>query len=259
MWSTYLVVGLFSGVNMPQGVNNQLNVSLGNITASDTDWQNAMIGTAPVGRARDLAIAGLYAFIYGNQNTHYSAFYVDPVTQVRYTATNTDLDAQVPFAPTSKRYQTLTWQANDPLVHYTVGDLSYLAGGTNTVYPVIPPNSSFPLAASNFWKYTDRFDPWGGNPQKGSDNDSYAYNMSLKDPLVRSSDDWDFPTNKFPNVGWLGRVHRGTPWQTVYLKSSDITNFNNWKVWTGDAGTWSVGNANEDHQCARCLVQSSRQ
>jgi hypothetical protein len=44
------------------------------------------------------------------------------------------------------------------------------------------------------------------------------------------SDDWDFPTNKFPNIGWLGRVHRGTPWQTVYLKASgvDITRWTNW-------------------------------
>jgi len=49
-------------------------------------------------------------------------------------------------------------------------------------------------------------------------NDPYALNVNVKDPLVRRSDDWDFPTNKFPNLGWLGRVHRGTPWQTVYLK-----------------------------------------
>ena len=48
------------------------------------------------------------------------------------------------------------------------------------------------------------------------------FNLALKDPLVWRSDDWDFPTYKFPSVGWLGRVHRGTPWQTVYLKSPDI-------------------------------------
>jgi len=39
---------------------------------------------------------------------------------------------------------------------------------------------------------------------------------------VRSSDDWEFPTNQFPNIGWLGRVHRGTPWQTIYLKATDV-------------------------------------
>ena len=30
---------------------------------------------------------------------------------------------------------------------------------------------------------------------------------------------WSFPTNKFPSIGWLGRVHRGTPWQTIFLKA----------------------------------------
>jgi hypothetical protein len=44
----------------------------------------------------------------------------------------------------------------------------------------------------------------------------------VKDPLVRSSDDWLFPTNALPSLGWIGRVHRGTPWQTIYLKSSNL-------------------------------------
>jgi hypothetical protein len=50
------------------------------------------------------------------------------------------------------------------------------------------------------------------------------------------SDDWDFPTNKFPNIGWLGRVHRGTPWQTVYLKSP-VIDVTNWVKWTGNIQT----------------------
>ena len=49
--------------------------------------------------------------------------------------------------------------------------------------------------------------------------DQNPSNLAIKDPLVRQSDDWDFPTYKLPTVGWLGRVHRGTPWQSVYLKS----------------------------------------
>jgi len=68
-------------------------------------------------------------------------------------------------------------------------------------------------------------------------------NLAFKDPLVRYSDNWDFPTNKFPTVGWLGRIHRGTPWQTVYLKASDIlgeiqnntyVGTNTWAQWTSD-------------------------
>ncbi|HKW27803.1 MAG TPA: hypothetical protein VJT54_00575, partial [Verrucomicrobiae bacterium] len=82
------------------------------------------------------------------------------------------------------------------------------------------------------------------------------YNLALKDPMVRQSDDWDFPTYKFPSVGWLGRVHRGTPWQTVYLKSPDIlqqtqvsgvtTNYigtNSWLTWTGNGNSFDADNA----------------
>ena len=47
--------------------------------------------------------------------------------------------------------------------------------------------------------------------------------MTLKDPLIFQSDNWDFPANKFPSIGWLGRVHRGTPWQTVFLKADPPT------------------------------------
>jgi hypothetical protein len=70
---------------------------------------------------------------------------------------------------------------------------------------------------------------------------------------VCRSDDWDFPANKFPTVGWLGRVHRGTPWQTVYLKASDILTENNasgsnigtntWVNWTGNLNLYDATNA----------------
>src|SRR6185295_11045704 len=47
-------------------------------------------------------------------------------------------------------------------------------------------------------------------------------------------------TNKFPNIGWLGRVHRGTPWQTVYLKSQVQKlqgDTDGWISWAGRADT----------------------
>jgi hypothetical protein len=59
--------------------------------------------------------------------------------------------------------------------------------------------------------------------------------MRVKDPLVVLSDNWDFPANKFPNAGWLGRVHRGTPWQTVYLKHFvNEIDLPTWQTWTGN-------------------------
>jgi hypothetical protein len=139
------------------------------------------------------------------------------------------------YSPSALVVQDTTWQANDPLVHYTAGDLiNPTAGDALQIYLNWPGN----LGALN-----QRYQPWGGNPKTGVGTNM----LSIKDPLVTCSDDWNFPTNKFPTVGWLGRVHRGTPWQTVYLKSSDILSFPNnfgvagitgsnvWVNWTGDS------------------------
>jgi hypothetical protein len=126
-------------------------------------------------------------------------------------------------------YITTSWQANDPLVHYTVGDLLDLQRqGTNRV---ARDNIFSQLKISNIGRINDRYEPWGGNPTGGSSSQTKTL-VSVKDPLVTRSDDWDFPTNKFPNIGWLGRVHRGTPWQTVYLKP--YIESTNWLFWSGN-------------------------
>jgi hypothetical protein len=52
---------------------------------------------------------------------------------------------------------------------------------------------------------------------------------------VYSPTNWAFPTNKFPGVGWIGRVHRGTPWQTVYLKADSTQSLISQALWTN---TW---------------------
>ena len=36
-----------------------------------------------------------------------------------------------------------------------------------------------------------------------------------------------------PDASWLGRVHRGTPWQTLYLKAPGAT-LPSWMQWTGN-------------------------
>ena len=73
-----------------------------------------------------------------------------------------------------------------------------------------------------FGVLNDRYMPWGGNVRIHRSPIPILINRTIKDPLVWSSDYWGFPANKLPTTGWLGRVHRGTPWQTVYLKSSDV-------------------------------------
>jgi len=79
--------------------------------------------------------------------------------------------------------------------------------------------------------------------------DTNAYNLAYKDPLIWGSDYWSFPTNQTWNPNWLGRIHRGTPWQTIYLKSSDLlseTQFNGANV-----GTKHLDVLDRSLQCGR--------
>jgi hypothetical protein len=96
----------------------------------------------------------------------------------------------------------------------------------------------------NLGQLNNHYQPWGGSPY--SHPLAPDWNMALKDPLMTNSDAWDFPTNKFPGVGWLGRVHRGTPWQTVYLKSTNIlleaNGLTTWTNWTGNTNSFDAIN-----------------
>src|SRR5256884_2210801 len=141
---------------------------------------------------------------------------------------------QVPFTPTRKLDQQLSWQVNDPLVHYTLQDLyDRFYTDTNNVQALLPRQRP---PDNNIGKLNKRYRPWRGNPNASIEGDPTAVDLALKDPLIMQSDDWAFPTNKFPNLGWLGRVHRGTPWQTVYLKAS-VEPTNSWATWSGSAGS----------------------
>ena len=165
------------------------------------------------------------------------------------TTTNLLLSMVTPYAPTRYIVQYLTWQANDPLVHYLASDID-APSPNNTTTPkqgVSVSSASAqtiaPLTSLNLGSLNDRYMPWGGNPILAADGqatqfDPNAYNLAERDPLVYSSDDWNFPVGQSLNSDWLGQVHRGTPWQTIYLKSSNIlssaSGLNIWATWTGD-------------------------
>ncbi|MGD1083799.1 MAG: hypothetical protein ABSA47_03500 [Verrucomicrobiota bacterium] len=122
---------------------------------------------------------------------------------------NTELYFAPGSAPQITCFGSQTWLVNDPLVHYTLGDLT-------APTPNGRPDTNQVLGVN------DRYEPWG------VDNNQ---NMTFTDPQLWGSDYWNFPNNKFPSVGWLGRVHRGTPWQTVFLKA-DAAPANNYANWT---------------------------
>jgi hypothetical protein len=173
---------------------------------------------------------------------------------------STNLEIQVPYTPTAVTIDYTTWQANDPLVHYLASDLRFAtepAGGTLTnginqwTSTNVPP-------PPNVGKLNDRYEPWGLNTSIQNDplSDHNAFNIAYKDSLATNSDAWDFPTDKFPAIGWLGRVHRGTPWQTVFLKATNLFDYvetntaeqviagtNTWKNITGNTKSFDAINA----------------
>jgi hypothetical protein len=156
----------------------------------------------------------------------------------RLTGTDTTTDFQAPFSPKRIVHSYVNWSANDPLVHYMTADLNDFLGGKkkieldeNTVSSPIPN-----LGVGGGLSLNDNYRPWNANGNARSETryPSRA-NLAVKDPLIGRSDDWDFPTNslKFPSIGWLGRVHRGTPWQTLYLKAPPAEVTNTWPNWSG--------------------------
>ncbi len=247
-WSTNLNGNIPPYV--PQGVINQILYSLngGTLPSEDSDmgpnWSTASIPN----------------FLYNDpvaQQDYFKAFFASNNTATYYDThrtpprfdiiTNFELAVQAPYTPTRLVVQRLTWQANDPLVHYLASDLTDTIDDTNTQHTV-----NWTNWPAEFGRPNHRYMPWGGNPSYPG-TDPNPYNPALKDPLTTNSDSWDFPTYKLPTIGWLGRVHRGTPWQTVFLKSPDIlkeiqtdgvhTNYigtNTWVQWTGDT-LWTSG------------------
>jgi hypothetical protein len=245
LWSTNYYQG-----STPYGINEQYMVSLGSQGVPQIDQDGGNWTTTPVPGTIDTGPAAQQAF--------FSAFF-SPNNRASFSGAklgyvvNTVTNMQAPFSPTRLAVQRFVYVANDPLVHYMTSDLYDFPDGTNFQLhldsSVLGILTTFP---------GDRYMPWSrsgnlaGTIVGGVTPDGNAFNLSYKDPLVYSSDNWDFPTNKFPTVGFLGRVHRGTPWQSVYLKSSNILSYNLVipHGYTGNAGlpTWQAwtGNLNAD-------------
>jgi hypothetical protein len=236
LWNTNIINGV------PIGVTSQIGVSDGTIQVGTTSGPWAP--TDPTQLANE--VAGFTAFMGYAPNPPLTAGEINAVALAQASLSN-----QAPYTPMATMVQVADWQVNDPLVHYLAGDIDQ--PGVEPSFEAPPPTAPMPTLTNTTYatigQLNTRYMPWGGhqriNPSAPDFNTLNAYNLALKDPLVWRSDDWDFPTYKMPTVGWLGRVHRGTPWQTVYLKSPNIleqTNSsgavigtNTWVQWTGDS------------------------
>jgi hypothetical protein len=249
LWGTNTVGTLVSGW---PGVQQQILASRGMFGSGQNEryWRDNTTYSAQI--AQEIAKFKAFFLPSGAQ-----ASFIDPRDGRTYLATNPELRAYAPFSPTVTFSVPMTWQANDPLVHYIARDMLYVEGSGKT-QRIFPSGSTNFNAMDNLGKVNLRYKPWP--TYDTTDTSPTAMDVSLKDPLVTASDDWQFPTNSsMPTIGWLGRIHRGTAWQTIYLKASDLgmnavniaTNMNSytwavnyqpfaekWSRWIGNRDLW---------------------
>ncbi|MHB9006489.1 MAG: hypothetical protein ACYDC1_06115, partial [Limisphaerales bacterium] len=249
VWLTNRAGGAIAFTVPTLGVQNQMEIALGNVTVSAQQWDSYNLQRGV--EDKDKSIDRFRIF-----NGLSPLVYTDSAAQNQL---RSDLRGkfamQVPYSPTRKLYQEVSWQANDPLVHYTAQDLMDPfnrptdPNRTNAVRFAIPPQRA--ITNSNIGLVNTRYRPWGGNVNQSADR--LARDLRVKDPMIERSDDWAFTPmddpeirsnpqgrdvrlNPYANVGWIGRVHRGTPWQTFYLKSG-VVRTNEWIRWAGAYGT----------------------
>ncbi len=245
-WSTNIYP---SAPPTPYGVVNQTWVS-GHPASAPTAGGAWSTAATPMGETTPPAEAA-----------YFNGFFVPSFQYNGQTYINNLSSIQAPYTPTRTVFSAFLLQANDPLVHYLSSDLNAQIGAQavwsakqswqNCIWNKVDDLVSQPLPTPPENPIGGRYQPW---LRKGQMDTLSALavvpvtnNYGCKDSLVEGSDNWDFPTNAYPAVGWIGRVHRGTPWQTVYLKDYDLTKAyntaggnilyvgtNTWANWTGD-------------------------
>jgi hypothetical protein len=236
-----------TGSATPFGVLNQLWVS-GHPSSAPAEGGQWSAAPTPMGTVAPTAEAA-----------YFNGFFTPTFQYDGQMYKNLQLEMQAPYTPSRTVFMSVLLQANDPLVHYLASDLNSQTGAL----AIWNANS---LRQNGNWYQSDglaqplptpptspmggRYQPWGQNRlmalQAGVDTN--ACNLAFRDPLVWGPDYWNFPSNQTWNLNWLGQVHRGTPWQTIYLKSTNIlassgnvgnqsaqnTGTNTWANWTGD-------------------------
>lgn len=195
---------------VPEGILNQIQASLGAINVAQ--WNSASSEPSQ-GQDKQKAVQRFREFLGMTSGD-------TPVPPT--------LRMQVPLSPGVKLFVNKSWQANDPLVNRLYWDLE--DPGRSNIIERLPPLFVVTDERSNLGKINHRYRPWQRNLY--SSGDATDFDPGFKDPQITRSDDWSFPTNALPSIGWLGRIHRGTPWQTIYLKSRAV-GFQEWQLWSG--------------------------
>ncbi len=196
-----------------EGIWRQLDIAHGNVATSAAEWRE-FSQTGNFNESDRQAAINSFRYFCG----------LAPISGVAFQTNNT-LAMQTPFNPAAKLAALRTWQVNDPLVHSHRDDLR--SGITTSLQFLRPTQAASNVAPSTLTYLNTRYSPWFGNP-------NFFFDLSwtdrrLADAGVTSSDEWNFPMNESLAPHWLGRVHRGTPWQTLYLQAGTVS----WSEWLG--------------------------
>lgn len=252
------------------GIENQYLASLGRVGVLPNLWLDANGQPAQVGDVGK-STNGLNYFLFHTLTGTAAQQQQIKLAYEKVTA------VQAGFNPSPVVVLTDRRMINDPMVHYTMDDLQpgysvYSTSGNFSQFTLIDGTRYSPggnggnggnlqfsakILTNQIGlqkRIVSAYAPWGVVADVGyqavapaANPNSPAYDMAYKDPLIVNSDAWRFPTNsaestKFANIGELGRVHRGTPWQTVYLKATPATvgnprdrvsNAKSWMAWYG--------------------------
>jgi hypothetical protein len=255
LWAT----NLFGSGPTSWGYVDQMSISTGfGAPPASAAWNNPTLPSIPGLSTVTAAQDFLNSMFSASSSFNYT------VNGQTLTYTNTEPIVQAGYSGVRTVFVPYLYQVNDPLVHYLASDLNAGAGATwsgnkpmtNGIW--VQNNGvvsyAFPAAPVATDIIHSRYQPWGKiaptTVQSASYNFGNPYNMSYKDPLVWGPDGWEFPTNAYPTVGWMGRVHRGSPWQTVFLKATNIVvgggnlaGTNTWAAWTGDNSLFDAANS----------------
>ncbi len=231
-------------LRVPRGVEVQFAASIGEVAVANNLWRGQPVGSSfPTRQVDAFQIDGMRQFLYGpNVPSFLIGTSPTPLQPLSGGGTN-----QVGYNPAPEILLTDRRMANDPLVHFTMEDL---APGL-TVYtlpqgyfeiPGLPIDAShrdlvkavgangdkpFRNQVGLARKTVNASAPWGADPDYGwgvqppsASPLSFRYDIAYKDSMIQSVNDWVFPVGKLASLGQLGRIHRGTPWQTIYMKAA---------------------------------------
>jgi hypothetical protein len=201
-WGTNRPYGTLS--TPTEGVQAQMDISLGQISIAPSQWaQFNLQGT----QDRDSAVASFMQFVFPS-----------------FGGGNTNLIQVAAFNPARKLLLSANWEANDPLIHSLP---EHLKDSTNNfAVTLVRPFAAELNTNHSLGRLNSRYAPWGGRP--GAVPRPQDISIAIKDSGVWSANDFDFPSGDGVNVHWLDRVHRGTPWQTLYF-DAQMAPANNWR------------------------------